>query len=83
MLHEMTGFDLRTFSGNLEKLVDYVGARQEITAADVEAVLNRTRQDPIYELTGALADRNPEQALFFLDSLLADGMFSLQRNNFV
>jgi DNA polymerase III subunit delta len=77
-LHEKTGFDLRTFSSNLEKLVSYIGDRREITIEDVESVLPRTKIDPIYELTNALADRNPEQMLFFLDSLLSSGIHPLQ-----
>jgi DNA polymerase-3 subunit delta len=64
-LYEMTGFDLRVFSSNLEKLISYVGERQEITITDVESVLQRTKKDPIYELTNALADRKPAPALFF------------------
>lgn len=74
----LTGFDLRTFSGNLEKLVAYAGERPDITAADVAAVLRRTRQDPIYELTNAVTDRQAVQALFYLDSLLADDFHPLQ-----
>lgn len=77
-LYEMTGFDLRVFSSNLEKLISFVGDRSEITIADVESVLQRTKQDPIYELTNALADRKLEPALFFLDSLLTSGIHPLQ-----
>jgi len=77
-LYEKTGFDLRTFSSNLEKLVSYIGDRREITIEDVESVLPRTKTDPIYELTNALADRNPEQTLFFLDSILTSGIHPLQ-----
>jgi DNA polymerase-3 subunit delta len=77
-LYEKTGFDLRTFSSNLEKLVSYIGDRREISIEDVESVLPRTKIDPIYELTNALADRNPEQTLFFLDSLLSSGIHPLQ-----
>jgi DNA polymerase-3 subunit delta len=77
-LYEMTGFDLRVFSSNLEKLISYVGDRREITIADVESVLQRTKKDPIYELTSALADRKPDSALFFLDSLLSAGIHPLQ-----
>ena len=77
-LVEMTGFDLRTFCGSLEKLINYVGERNTITVADVEAVLKRTKKDPIYELTNAIADRNPEKALFFLGSLLASEFHPLQ-----
>ncbi len=77
-MYEMTGFDLRTFSNNLEKLVSYAGDRKKITAEDVEAVLKRTKQDPIYELTSAVSDRNTQDAIFFLNSLLSAGFFPLQ-----
>ena len=77
-LYEKTGFDLRNFSSNLEKLINFVGDRQEINISDVEAVLQRTKVDPIYKLTNALADRNLEAAIFFLDSILAAGIHPLQ-----
>jgi DNA polymerase-3 subunit delta len=77
-LIDMTGFDLRTFCGSLEKLIDFVGKKMTITAEDVEAVLKRTRKDPIYDLTNALADRQIEKALFFLNSLLQAEIHPLQ-----
>ena len=72
-LCEMTGSDARTFAGNIKKLIDFCGDRPLITSQDIDTVLKRTKKDPIYELTGALADRSLEQALFFLNSLLSDG----------
>jgi DNA polymerase-3 subunit delta len=77
-LVDMTGFDLRTFCGSLEKLIDYTGKRNTITVADVEAVLKRTKKDPIYDFTNALADRQIDKVLFFLNSLLADDFHPLQ-----
>ena len=77
-LYEMTGFDLRTFSNNLEKLISWVGDRVEITIKDVESVLERTKKDPIYELTNALADRSADSAFFFLNSILSSGIHPLQ-----
>ena len=77
-LYEMTGFDLRTFCNNLEKLTIWVGDRSEITIKDVASVLQRTKKDPIYELTNALADRSADSALFFLDSILSSGIHPLQ-----
>ena len=77
-MYEMTGFDLRTFSNNLQKLVSYVGDRKNITADDVESVLKRTKKDPIYDLTNAVSERSIEKTLFFLDSLLADNLHPLQ-----
>ncbi|MBN1932035.1 MAG: hypothetical protein JW786_10560 [Desulfobacterales bacterium] len=77
-LYEMTGFDLRTFSNNLEKLINYIGDRQNISIDDIEAVLKRTKKDPIYELTHAITDRDIEKAFFFLESLLKEGIYPLQ-----
>ncbi len=77
-LYEMTGFDLRTFCNNLEKLISWVGDRVEITIRDVESVLQRSKRDPIYELTNALANRSVGSALFFLDSILSSGIHPLQ-----
>jgi len=75
---EMTGFDLRTFSHNLEKLINFVGKRQTITIDDVETVLERTRKDPIYEMTNAVAKRDTQQALYFLDAMLSENIHPLQ-----
>ncbi|MFO7971802.1 MAG: hypothetical protein R6U40_08635 [Desulfobacterales bacterium] len=77
-LYEMTGFDLRTFSNNLQKLISYVGDRKNITADDVKSVSERTKKDPIYDLTNAVSERNTERSLFFLDTLLADNLHPLQ-----
>ena len=78
VLYEMTGFDLRTFCSNLDKLINWVGDRTEISIKDVTSVLQRTKNDPIYELTNALADRSADSALFFLDSILSSGAHPLQ-----
>jgi DNA polymerase-3 subunit delta len=77
-LCETTGFDPGVFSNNLEILVDYVGARPEITVEDVAAVLTRTKKDPLYELTNAVSDRDWEKSFFFLKSLLAGDIHGLQ-----
>jgi DNA polymerase-3 subunit delta len=75
---QWTGFDLRTLSGNLEKLISFVGDRNTITEADVTSVLQRTRKDPIFEFTNAVADRDLPAILFFMKNLLDDGLHPLQ-----
>lgn len=77
-LYALTGFDIDTFSDNLAKLIDYIGDEKEITTEDVAFVLKRTRKDPIYELTNAIAERNAEKSLFFLNSLLQENFHPLQ-----
>jgi len=77
-LTTLTGFDLPVFIQNLEKLIAYVGDRREITAADVGTVVRRTKLDPIFELTNAMADRNGPRAVSLLQDLLGAGWHPLQ-----
>jgi len=77
-LCRLTGFDLRTFVQNAEKLIDFTGSRTDITLEDVQSLLRRTKSDPIFELTNAVADRNLNQALFYLHALLDGRLYPLQ-----
>ncbi len=77
-LLEKTGFSLRTFSTRLEMLVAYVGERPEITPKDVEHLLKRTKEDPVYLLTDALGLRQLKQCRFYLKTLLAQNVAPLQ-----
>lgn len=69
-LCRFTGFDPRIFAQNVEKLIDYTGERKEITEEDIHAVVKRTKLDPVFELTNAVADRNLSQSLFYAQALL-------------
>ncbi len=69
-LCRFTGFDPRTFAQNVEKLIDYAGERKEISEEDIHAVVQRTKSDPVFELTNAVADRNLSQSLFYAQALL-------------
>ena len=77
-LHKKIGSDMRSFSNELEKLIAFVGERKEILPSDIETTSKRTRQDPVYEMTNAIAERDTRSALFFLDSLLKNNFFPLQ-----
>jgi DNA polymerase III subunit delta len=77
-LQDKLGFNLRLLVGSVDKLSDYVGRRQDITAQDVEAVLVRTREDPLYALTDAATNRQAALCLEYCDSLLSSGYHPLQ-----
>ena len=77
-LQEMTGFNIRAFTGNVEKLVNFVGDRPQITRSDIVAALQRTKKDPVYTLTGAVAARNLEDALFYLSTLMSEGLDAMR-----
>jgi DNA polymerase-3 subunit delta len=76
-LCNITGFDLRTFSNNLEKLIVYIGKRDAITVDDVKSVLKRTKSDKIYELTNAISEKKIDKALFYLNSIIKGGIHPL------
>ncbi|HMA85868.1 MAG TPA: hypothetical protein VKN73_09210 [Desulfosalsimonadaceae bacterium] len=77
-MYELIGFDMHAFSRGLEKLVNYTGTRETIEVADIQAVLTKSREEPIYELTGAISDKNPVAALRLLAELLNAGYHYLQ-----
>ena len=77
-LVDKTGFDPSGFADNLEKLVSFAGKRNEISLNDVTALVRRTKLDPVFELTNAIAERNAEKALFYNKSLMDAGFHPLQ-----
>ena len=77
-LYQKIGPNMRSFRNELEKLIAFVGDRKEISPSDVESVSKRTKQDPIYEMTNAIAERDTRRALFFLNTLLKNNFVPLQ-----
>jgi DNA polymerase-3 subunit delta len=72
-----TGFDLRESMLALEKLIVYTGAEREISAADVEEVIGKTKEDTVFNLTSALVEKKLPQALVILRELLEQGVHHL------
>ncbi len=70
-LGRKTGFDLAASRSALEKLLLFAGDKKTIGPDDVEEVIGRTREDSVFDLTAALAERNLEKALQVLQDLLA------------
>ena len=77
-MYDLIGFDLHAFSRGLEKLINYTGNRGTIELDDIRAVLTKSREEPIYELTGAVSDKNAVYALRLLSELLNSGYHYLQ-----
>ena len=76
-LERKTGFNLREFRGALEKLITYTGDRSLIEEKDVEDVIGKTKEDSIFDLTTALAEKNIEKSLLTLKDLLDQGVHYL------
>lgn len=76
-LGKKTGFQLRPSLNELQKLISFVGQRSVIEEKDVEAVVGKTREDSIFDLTTALAEKNAKSALLALKALLDQGTHHL------
>ncbi len=76
-LGKKTGFRLRDSAEALDLLITYTGERAEIATADVEAVIGRTRDDTVFDLTEALAAGDLQKALASLGDLLYQGVHPL------
>jgi len=68
------GTDLLTARNELEKLRLYASPRKKITQADVEAVVGRSRDTLLYEITEGISGRDRERSLADLQDLLRQGI---------
>ncbi|MGZ6248455.1 MAG: DNA polymerase III subunit delta [Syntrophales bacterium] len=69
-----TGFDLADSMKALETLITYAGDKTSIEEADVEEVIGKTKEDTIFDLTGALVARKLDVALSNLKDLFDQGI---------
>lgn len=85
-LIDYTNAYLAIISIELDKLISYAGER-EITADDVESLVNKTLEYSIYELTENLGKGNTEKAFEIYDEMMNDkkvapSVFGLIQNYF-
>ncbi len=76
-LLERVGFHPVAVVMEVEKLALSVDDRPQITAADLEAMVGRTREDALYELTEAFGSGQLGQTLVICRRLLENGVHAL------
>ena len=69
-----TGFDLRGSMQEIEKLIAYVGDRETIDRNDIDAVVEKTAEDSVFDLTAAIVEKDAAAALEILGQLLDQGV---------
>jgi len=77
-IFELTGSSLSDVSNELDNLLAYLGDRDTVTQADIDALVATRRRDPIYKLTEQVADRNLIGSWTVLRQLLAEGEHELR-----
>ncbi len=73
-LGEKTGRDLRDSLKEIEKLIAYVGDRETIDRNDIDAVVKKTAEDSVFDLTSAIVEKNVGKALQTLQQLFDQGV---------
>ncbi|MDO9043531.1 MAG: DNA polymerase III subunit delta [Desulfocapsaceae bacterium] len=77
MLFERVGFHPVAVVMELEKVILFVEERPTISCADLEAMVGRTREDALFELTEAFGNRQVSPTLVILGRLLENGIHAL------
>lgn len=77
-LIERIGFNPALLANTVEKLISYAGNEKTIRKRHIEAVVKRAKEEPLYELTGAVSQKNVEAAMISLNLLLEQGYAPLQ-----
>jgi DNA polymerase-3 subunit delta len=72
-LADLVGDDARVLAAEVAKLAAHAGDRKVIGAADVDAVVTRTAEDPFFALGNAVEARDLGQALVVLARSLGGG----------
>ena len=74
---ERVGFHPVAVVMEAEKLALYVGDRKVITREDVDAIIGRTREEALFELTEAVTSGKLADGLLIIDHLQASGIHGL------
>lgn len=70
-LISLTGDDMVNIQSEVDKLVNYVGERQVITARDADDIVTRQIGDHIFKMVDAMGQRNQRLALSYYYDLLS------------
>jgi DNA polymerase-3 subunit delta len=74
MLQKQIGTDLSTLAQEIEKLICYIGERNEITMQDVSAISTSINTETAWQLCDAIFSRNAAHALVVMKGLLDEGV---------
>lgn len=70
LLLERTGSDMMTIDAEMEKLFSYTNNKTFINAQDVETITTASVSSGIFDMTTAMAERNPSKAIEIYHDLL-------------
>ena len=75
---ELTGNNLQQLDQELQKLALYLGDQKRVSAKDLEALLERSREHSVFELTDALVACDSQRCVEVLNFLYDDGVSAFE-----
>ena len=78
ILAEAVGTDLGQIIQSIEKLALYAGTRKLIDVADVEAVVAVSASRTVFDMTNAIGNKKPMEAMALIDNLMEQGEFPVK-----
>ncbi|MCE2401787.1 hypothetical protein J4G08_12990 [Candidatus Poribacteria bacterium] len=72
-LRSRTGSDMHTIAEAIDKIINFVGDKQQVDELDVRNLVTQSAFDRIFDLTDAIGKRSTRQALKSLREVLASG----------
>jgi DNA polymerase-3 subunit delta len=73
MLHQLVGSHLMDLKGEIQKLKQYLGDKNEASEEDILKVVSRLRVDSVFDLTEAIGKKDKVKALTVLANLMDHG----------
>ncbi len=75
-LRNRTGGDMHMIAEAINKIINFVGEKQQIDEVDVRNIVSQSTYDRIFDLTDAIGKRSTRQGLKSLREILASGVNS-------
>ena len=73
LLHDMVGNNLGDLSMTFDKLLTYIGDKDTIIPADVEAVVDLSKTQTVFQLLDSIGEKNCQTSLEILTNLIQNG----------
>jgi len=73
VLKELTGDNLQLLSAEVDKVVSYVGDKNEVTLSDVEAVVGKSIKENVFRIVDYISKKDVSGALLLSKNLLKEG----------
>lgn len=73
LFFDRIGWNLLTANNEFEKVLNYIGSRNQIIVNDIEKVVTKELETDVFKLTNALQNNNKKEIIFLYQDLIKSG----------